>query len=84
MWRGPEGLQLTAQVVSQRLLPNWKLRCAKSCTALLRVWTGSSREWASRKALVAFRAVGPSEELSSLIVKADVAEYIVPSRQRPQ
>jgi quinol monooxygenase YgiN len=38
-------------------------------------------EWASRKALTAFRGAGPGEDLSSLIEKADVAEYVV-SRKR--
>lgn len=36
-------------------------------------------EWESAEALAAFRGEGPGEDLSAKIVRADVAEHVVPS-----
>ena len=33
--------------------------------------------WASREALAAFRGTGPGDDLSALIVRAEVAEHVV-------
>jgi hypothetical protein len=38
-------------------------------------------EWESEEALIAFRCDGPGEDLSSSIVKADVATHIVASSE---
>ena len=39
-------------------------------------------EWESEEALMAFRGDGPDDDLSSSIVKADVAKHIVLSSER--
>ncbi len=39
-------------------------------------------EWESKDALADFRGSGPGEDLSSIIVKADVAEHSVASSAR--
>lgn len=39
-------------------------------------------EWESEEALIAFRGAGPGDDLSSSIVKADVARHMVSSSGR--
>ena len=44
-------------------------------------WVNVYKEWQSEEALVAFRGDGPGDDVSSSIVKADVAKHIVASSE---